>query len=152
MGDNAITRLDPKLRDYRVTSSASTRWADTDLLGHVNTSVHIQLLDSAINGWLVDEARYDPRGALIIGVVARYDVRYHREIHFPESLVVGLRVSKIGRTSVSYDAALFTTAGPDGEPPRLATEAKAVHVYIDRISRRPVEIPPALREFLHANG
>ncbi|MEB3071729.1 acyl-CoA thioesterase [[Mycobacterium] vasticus] len=138
------------LSDFNVRRSVSTRWADADVFGHINTSVYIQLFDTAINGWLVEETDYQPQDAPVIGVVAHYDCEYHREVHFPDALIVGLRINSIGRTSVTYDAALFSASGSDGEPARLAARACWVHVYVDRHHRRPVAIPATLRTFLQS--
>lgn len=134
--------------DYVVTRQVSTRWSDTDVYGHINTSVYIQLFDSAINGWLMEEAGYQPELASVIGVVAHYECEYHREVRFPDPLVIGLRVIQIGRTSVSFAADLFSATGLDDSPARIAAEAYWVHVYIDRDTRRPVEIPGPMAEFL----
>ncbi|WP_051575007.1 thioesterase family protein [Mycobacterium sp. URHB0044] len=149
-GNTGTHRSD--VADFVVTRSVSTRWADIDLFGHMTASVYGQLFDTAINGWLVQEAGYEPERAGIIGVVAHYECDYHREVRFPEALTVGLRVDSIGRTSVTYHAALFGAAGPDGQPRHLAAEARWVHVYIDRLRRRPVEIPSELRAFLELTG
>lgn len=135
--------------DYPVMQEISTRWCDVDGLGHINTSVYIQLFDTAINGWLIAECEYDPQLAPAIGVVAHYDVDYHREVHFPETLSIGLRVHAVGRTSVTYDVALFGASQSDGEFP-LAARARCVHVYIDRISRQAVPVPPGVHSLLSA--
>jgi acyl-CoA thioester hydrolase len=135
--------------EYPVTREISTRWCDVDGLGHVNTSVYIQLFDTAINGWLITECGYDPHLASAICVVAHYDVDYHREVHFPEVLTVGLRVQSVGRTSVTYDVALFGAPDCDGKVP-LAARARCVHVYIDRISRRAVPVPASVHSLLPA--
>jgi acyl-CoA thioester hydrolase len=138
------------LSAYNITCSAFARGADVDASGQVHTSGYIRLFDTAINRWLAEETEYDTHHARVIGVLAHYDVEYHRGIRFTEALTVGLRVNSIGKTSVTYDAALFGTHDLDGEPPRLAASARWVHVYIDRISRRPDAMPSTLRTFLQA--
>jgi acyl-CoA thioester hydrolase len=148
--NEAEQRSTATIADFSVLRAVSTRWADVDVFGHINTSVYIQLFDTAINGWLVEEAAFDPRDASVIGVVAHYDCDYYREIHFPEALTIGLRVAAIGRTSVTYRATLFG-ADEFGAPTRVAAETQFVHVYIDRHTRRPVKIPPEVGFLLRAH-
>jgi acyl-CoA thioester hydrolase len=136
--------------EYPVTQKIATRWCDVDGLGHINTSVYVQLFDTAINGWLITECGYEPDLAPAICVVAHYDVDYHREVHFPEILTVGLRTHSVGRTSVTYDVALFGAPDSDGKFP-VAARARCVHVYIDRISRRAVPVPSSVQTLLQVN-
>ena len=84
------------------------------------------------------------------GVVVQFSCTYYREINFAQTLAVGVRVTSIGRTSVSYDLALLIDADADGTP-QLAAKAQWVHVYIDRDTRRPVEIPAPIRSLLQAH-
>lgn len=135
--------------EYPVMQQVPTRWCDVDGLGHINTSVYIQLFDTTINGWLTEVCEYDPRLAPAVCVVAHYDVDYHREVHFPEIVTVGLRVHSVGRTSVTYDVALFGAPDSDGKF-SLAARARCVHVYIDRASRRAITVPPSVRSLLLA--
>ncbi|MCW2686812.1 MAG: putative thioesterase [Mycobacterium sp.] len=134
--------------DFDVTRTLSTRWADTDVYGHVNNAVYTQLFDTAINGWIIEETGFNPAAAPVIGVVVQFSCTYYREITFPQTLTVGIRITKIGRTSVSYDLALL--AGPDDTSGRAA-QAQWTHVYIDRETRRPVEIPAPIRSLLAAH-
>jgi acyl-CoA thioester hydrolase len=136
--------------DFAVTRRLSTRWADTDVYGHVNNAVYTQLFDTAINGWIIEETGFAPAAAPVIGVVVQFNCTYYREITFPQTLTVGLRVTSVGRTSVSYDLALLIDGDGDGTP-QFAAKAQWVHVYIDRDTRRPVEIPAPIRSLLRAH-
>jgi acyl-CoA thioester hydrolase len=136
------------MSEFDVTRSLSTRWADTDVYGHINNAVYTQLFDTAINGWIIEETGFDPAAAPVIGVVVQFSCTYYREITFPQTLTVGIRITKLGRTSVSYELTLLT--GPD-DTSDLAAQAQWTHVYIDRETRRPVEIPRAIRSLLAAH-
>jgi acyl-CoA thioester hydrolase len=138
------------MSDFAVTRSLSTRWADTDVYGHVNNAVYTELFDTAINGWIIEETGFNPAAAPVIGVVVQYSCSYHREIRFPQTLTVGIHITSIGRTSVTYDLALLAEAGPDGSA-ELAAQAHWVHVYIDRDTRKAVEIPVPIRSLLQAH-
>ncbi|HEY7010141.1 MAG TPA: thioesterase family protein, partial [Jatrophihabitantaceae bacterium] len=119
-----------------------TRWADQDHYGHVNNAVHYLLLDTAVNGWLIDASGVDIRELPAVGLVVETSCRYLAEIHFPQTVVLGIALEGRGTSSVRYDLALFT----DREPP--VAVARFVHVYVDRITRRPTPIPGEIERAL----
>jgi acyl-CoA thioester hydrolase len=127
--------------DYVV--SATTRWSDNDMYGHLNNAVYYELFDSAINGWLITGAGTDVLSLPELGVVAESGCRFFRELEYPRRLEVAVRVERLGRSSITYALGLF-----DAEREELAALGHWVHVYIDRTSRAPVPIPAAVRELL----
>ncbi|MGH3876015.1 MAG: acyl-CoA thioesterase [Actinophytocola sp.] len=129
--------------EYPVIRTVPTRWADHDTYGHVNNAVHYVLMDSAINGWLLDASQVDIRKLPAMGVVVETSCRYFKEVHFPQEVHIGIALERSGNTSVRYDVALFT----DDETP--VAVARFVHVYVDRHTRRPVPIPPEIHQALH---
>jgi acyl-CoA thioester hydrolase len=137
-------------RDFPVLWPVLTRWADNDMFGHLNNAVYYQLFDTAINGWINTNIGVDPLTISSLGIVAESGCRYFSELHFPERLVIGLAVTRLGRTSVTYRLGVFR-----GAEELAAAEAQAVtalghwvHVYVDRTSRKPVPIPDAIRALL----
>jgi acyl-CoA thioester hydrolase len=132
-------------RDFPVLWPVLTRWADNDMFGHLNNAVYYQLFDTAINGWIQTNVELDPLATTAQGIVAESGCRYFSELHFPERLVVGLAVTRLGRSSVTYRLGIFRAAE---EPQPVAALGHWVHVYIDRTSRRPVPIPDAIRSLL----
>jgi acyl-CoA thioester hydrolase len=122
---------------------ATTRWSDNDMYGHLNNAVYYELFDSAINGWLITGAGADVLALPELGVVAESGCRFFRELEYPRRLDVGVRVERLGRSSITYALGLF-----DGEQEDLAALGHWVHVYIDRTSRTPLPIPVAVRELL----
>lgn len=137
-------------RDFPVLWPVLTRWADNDMFGHLNNAVYYQLFDTAINGWINTNVAVDPVTMAAQGIVAESGCRYFSELHFPQRLVVGLAVTRLGRSSVTYRLGIFRTAEElaAGEEEKIAALGHWVHVYIDRTSRRPVPIPDAIRSFL----
>jgi acyl-CoA thioester hydrolase len=123
--------------------SATTRWSDNDMYGHLNNAVYYELFDSAINGWLITGAGADVLSLPELGVVAESGCRFFHELEYPRRLEVGVRVERLGRSSITYGLGLF-----DAERDDLAALGHWVHVYIDRTSRSPVPIPAAVRELL----
>ncbi len=135
-------------RDFPVHWPVLTRWTDNDMFGHLNNAVYYELFDTAINAWLNASTGLDPVTEPWLGVVAESGCRYFAELQFPDPLVVGLAVTRLGTSSVTYRLAVFHP--PDGAK---ATETVAavghwVHVYVDRTTRRPVAIPDAVRAVL----
>ena len=123
--------------------SATTRWSDNDMYGHLNNAVYYELFDSAINGWLITGAGVDVMALPELGVVAESGCRYFRELEYPRFLDVGVRVARLGGSSITYALGLFAA-----EADELAALGHWEHVYIDRISRSTVPIPAAMRELL----
>jgi acyl-CoA thioester hydrolase len=144
-GSAATTRDPPTLTrahfDYVV--PATTRWSDNDMYGHLNNAVYYELFDSAINGWLITGAGTDVLALPELGVVAESGCRFFRELEYPRPLDVGVRVERLGTSSITYALGLF-----DAEQDDPAAVGHWVHVYIDRTSRSPVPIPAAVRDLL----
>ena len=141
-----MTRTPPPLRaGFRAFRTLQTRWADNDIYGHMNNVVHYQLFDTAINEWLIEGGVLDPLHGDIIGLVVETSCRYHAEAMFPDRIVAGLCVTRLGTSSVSYAIGLFRndedTAFADG---------RFVHVYVGRASRRPMPLPENWRAQLEA--
>jgi acyl-CoA thioester hydrolase len=122
---------------------ATTRWSDNDMYGHLNNAVYYELFDSAINGWLITGAGVDVMALPELGVVAESGCRYFRELECPRPLDVGVRVERIGRSSITYALGLF-----DAEAAELAALGHWVHVYVDRTSRATVPVPSSVRDLL----
>jgi acyl-CoA thioester hydrolase len=135
-------------RDFPVLWPVLTRWADNDMFGHLNNAVYYQLFDTAINGWINTNVTIDPVTTAAQGIVAESGCRYFSELHFPQRLDVGVAVTRLGRSSVTYRLGIFRAAEELAEPEAVAAVGHWVHVYIDRTSRRPVPIPDAIRSLL----
>ena len=131
--------------DFPVLWPVGTRWADNDMFGHLNNAVYYQLFDTAINGWIQTNVTLDPVSTTAQGIVAESGCRYFSELHFPEELVVGVSVTRLGNSSVTYRLGVFQSGE---EPQSVAAVGHWVHVYIDRTSRRPVPIPDVIRSLL----
>ncbi|WP_067997409.1 acyl-CoA thioesterase [Nocardia pseudobrasiliensis] len=119
-----------------------TRWADNDHYGHVNNVTYYSYFDTAVNAWLIDATGTDIRELPAIGVVAQTSCTFMGSLSFPDQLRVGLRIARLGRSSITYDLAIFRE---DGDVLELAATGTFVHVYVDDVTRKPVEIPAVIR-------
>lgn len=133
----------PCRQDFKVLRSMPTRWNDNDHYGHVNNVAYYSYFDSAVNGFLLEATGTDTRELPAIGLVAETGCRYLKEVSFPDQLWIGLRLEKLGNSSVIYQLAVFR--GEDSEP---AAIGRFVHVYVDQKERRPVVVPEIIRAAL----
>lgn len=129
--------------DYGHFQPITTRWHDNDLYGHVNNVVYYSYFDSAVNTYLIEVAGLDMHHGPVVGFVVSSSCDYFASISFPALIEVGLRVGKLGNSSVQYELAIFKA----GEAEACAA-GRFVHVFVDRQSNRPVTIPLTLREAL----
>jgi acyl-CoA thioester hydrolase len=139
----------PDRRDsYRHFLRLETRWMDNDVYGHVNNVVYYSWFDTVVNEYLVRQGVLDIGGGAVIGLVVETQCRYFSELAFPEPVDLGLRVGRLGRSSVRYEIGVFA----DGAAGASA-QGHFIHVYVDRATRRPTELPVPLRtalERIHA--
>ncbi|MBM7063184.1 acyl-CoA thioesterase [Pseudomonas sp. UL073] len=131
--------------DYRYFQPITTRWHDNDVYGHVNNVVYYGYFDSAVNTYLIERGGLDIQDGAVVGFVVSSSCDYFASIAFPERIEVGLRVGKLGNSSVQYELAIFK-AGED----EACAAGRFVHVFVDRQSNRPVPIPAPLRGALEA--
>ncbi len=125
---------------YRHFLPLQTRWSDNDIYGHVNNVAYYGYFDTIVNEYLIASGALDIDGGAVIGLVVETGCQYFAPLAFPEKLEGALRVAKIGNSSVRYELAIFKAGG---DTP--AAEGHFVHVYVDRMTRRPALLPDILR-------
>jgi acyl-CoA thioester hydrolase len=139
-----VTKPSPEARDaYRAFRPITTRWMDNDVYGHVNNVVYYSWFDTAVNAYLIEQGVLDIHQGQTIGLVIETQCNYFASLAFPQTIEAGIRVAKLGTSSVRYEVGLFA----QGEP-LCAAKGHFVHVYVDRETRRPIELPNALRNVL----
>ena len=143
---SAAPKPEPEGRaGYQAFRTITTRWMDNDAYGHVNNVVYYSWFDTAVNAHLIEQGALDIHAGETIGLVIETQCNYFAPVEFPQTVEAGLRVAKIGTSSVRYEVGLFL----QGEPLTVA-KGHFVHVYVDRRTRRPTALPPALRRVLEA--
>ena len=138
------SRPEPEQRTaYRYFRRIPTRWMDNDVYGHVNNVVYYSYFDTVVNAFLVHEGGLDIESGPVIGLCVESHCRYLASVAFPDVLDAGLRVARIGRSSVRYEVGIFRA----GEK-TAAAQGHFVHVFVDRATRRPVDLPDRMRAAL----
>ncbi len=136
----AAPRPQPRPRShYHHFSRIDSRWMDNDVYGHVNNVVYYSFFDTAVNRYLIEAGALDIHHGATIGLVVETQCNYFAPLAFPQRIEAGLRVAQQGSSSVRYEVGLFA----EGEP-LTAAAGHFVHVYVDRETRRPAPLPPAL--------
>ena len=128
--------------DFRAFRPITTRWMDNDAFGHVNNVTYYSYFDTAVTGWLAERGLIGLQGGPM-WMVAETGCRFLGEVVFPDLVTVGMRLGRLGTSSVRYDLAVFR-----GEAAQAAAEGHFVHVHVDRATRRPVPVPAHVRELL----
>jgi acyl-CoA thioester hydrolase len=118
-----------------------TRWNDNDLYGHLNNVVYYAYFDTVINRYLIEQGGLDIDRGAAIGVCVESQCSFKHSVAFPDTLQAGLRVEKLGNSSVRYAIGIF-----HGDV--LCAQGSFVHVFVNRGSRKPTPIPPQIRDAL----
>ncbi|OUS24217.1 thioesterase [Gammaproteobacteria bacterium 45_16_T64] len=129
--------------NYNIFKPITTRWMDNDVYGHVNNVTYYSYFDTAANSYLIEEGGLDIQNSPVIGYVVNSGCDYHSGIAYPDRIEAGLRVDRLGNSSVQYGIAIFK----EGEDLPSAN-GHFVHVFVDRESGKPVAIPDSMREAL----
>lgn len=128
---------------YKAFFSLPTRWMDNDVYGHVNNVNYYSFFDTAIAHYLMQQGGLDPWKSSIIGFCVESGCRFRKAIQFPETITAGLRVAKIGSSSVRYEIGLFRK-----DDDLTAADGYFVHVFVDRKTEKPTPLPDHIREAL----
>ena len=128
---------------YKVFRTIGTRWMDNDAYGHVNNVVYYSWFDTAVNAYLIEQGVLDMACGQTIGLVIETQCNYFSPLTFPEVVEAGIRVARLGASSVRYEVGLFAQGAP-----LTAAKGHFIHVYVDKQSRRPTPLPVDLKTVL----
>jgi acyl-CoA thioester hydrolase len=133
----------PTRHDYSHFLTIPTRWNDNDSYGHVNNAVYYYFIDTVVNGYLINNGLLDLKSSQTIGLAVETGCKYYGSIEYPDIVHAGLRVTKLGNSSVTYDIGIFKNAETTA-----SAQGHFVHVYVDEKTRRPVPISAIMRKKL----
>lgn len=129
--------------DYKHFHAITTRWMDNDAYGHVNNVVYYSWFDTVVNQFLIVNGVLDIEHSPVIGLVIETQCNYFASVAFPDRITAGVRVTKLGNSSVRYEVGIFRE-----DEPTAAAQGHFVHVYVDRESRKSSSIPDPMRALL----
>lgn len=129
----------PQRSEFAAFQPVQTRWHDNDAYGHMNNAVYYALFDTAMSNWQLAQGLSLTGPDATRFVVVESGCRFLSEVGFPDSLEIGLRLGRIGSSSLRYDMAMFR-AGSD----IAAAAAFFAMVHIGDDSR-PEPLTPDLR-------
>jgi acyl-CoA thioester hydrolase len=128
---------------YRHFQRIPTRWMDNDVYGHVNNVVYYSYFDTVVNQYLIEQGALDIARSEVFGLVVETSCQYFAPITFPDLVNTGLRVTRLGNSSVRYEIGIFRN-----DEERASAQGYFIHVYVDRATRRPTPLPADLRAAL----
>ena len=113
----------------------NTRWNDNDIYGHLNNVIYYELFDTAVNKWLIKNNLIDIKNGNNIGLIVQSGCNYFSSFEYPEDIDAGIRVTKIGNSSVRYEVGLFKS-----NDDLASADGFFIHVYVDRVSNKPINL------------
>lgn len=139
-------RTEAKRRsDYRHFHAITTRWMDNDVYAHVNNVVYYSWFDTVVNHFLLANGVLDIERSPVIGLVIETQCNYFASVAFPDRVTAGLRVAKLGNSSVRYEVGIFRN-----DEESASAQGHFIHVYVDRATRKPHAIPDDMRALLQS--
>lgn len=139
-----MTDFTPSLADYPYRVEIASRWQDNDIYGHINNVVYYGFFDTAVNQFLIERGRMNIHQGQVVAYVVSSQCQYITPAAYPERIYVGLRVIKIGRSSVTYGLSVYA-----GDDKRRVAHGQFVHVFVDRATDRAVPIPTSVSDALN---
>jgi acyl-CoA thioester hydrolase len=138
-----MTDITPSLNDYPYHIDISTRWQDNDAYGHINNVMYYGFFDTAVNSFLIEQGGLDIHDGNAVAYVVSSQCQYISPASYPDTIYVGLRVIKVGRSSVTYGLSVYA-----GEGKRRVAHGQYVHVFVDRRTDRAIPIPAHTKQAL----
>lgn len=99
---------------------------------HMNNSIYSHLFDSTVNAYLSTHCSIHAPTSPQYGLVVHSHTNFFSSIAFPAIAELGLRVNKLGKSSVTYEIGLFER-GVEG----VKAVGELVHVFVERGTGRP---------------
>jgi acyl-CoA thioester hydrolase len=132
----------PSKTDFKYFLPITTRWSDNDIFGHVNNVIYYSYFDTIVNQYLIEQGGFDPKTSQQIGYIVQSSCQYLSAISYPEKVLGGFSVNRIGNSSVEYAVAIFK----DNE--QLAAYGTMTHVFVDKETEKPMPVNEQIRNAL----
>jgi acyl-CoA thioester hydrolase len=134
------------LANYPVTLDWPVQWGDQDAFGHVNNTVYFRWCESARVAWLQKLGLEEWMRPTTLGpILARIECNYRRQLHFPDTVRIGTRITRLGRTSLTMEHAIASL-----KQNVIVAESTSVIVVFNYQTQRPTTIPDEVRRAIEA--
>lgn len=140
MKSNTPDKQKPQRSEFFYFQKTTTRWMDNDIYGHVNNVQYYSFFDTVVNQFLIERGELDIHKGDTIGFVVHSQCNYYQPIQYPETIDIGMRANHIGNSSVEYGVAIF-----QAEKNESCAYGTFTHVFVNRASQRPTQLPEKLR-------
>lgn len=135
---------DIKLSDFSHIVKIPTRWGDMDLLGHVNNVKFFVYDETTRIAYFEDLMKNNPKFWKEQGMIlAHIECDFIAQLHHPAEVSFGMRIAKMGRTSLQTLGAAF-----DGD--KLVAVTRGIIVWFDYANQKPVAVPESVREMIRS--
>ena len=131
--------------DFSYHLAIPTRWDDNDMLGHLNNVLYYRFFEAVLVKFIIEEIKLDWRDGILSVQAVESFCKFHQPLSFPDLIDAGLRVGKIGNSSIVFEMALF---GPNSET--AAANGYMVEVLVDSKTRKSRPISSEQRALLKA--
>jgi len=136
----------PLLADYPVSITLPVQWGEQDAFGHVNNIVYFRWFESARIAYgmlagmdkLYAEQQLGP-------ILAAVNCSYRKQLLFPDTVLIGARITKLGRTRLQMEHAVVSTAQQ-----AIVAEGISTVVLFNYKGQKPIAISPDLRKAIES--
>ncbi len=131
-----------KRDDFSYFLSENTRWGDSDAMGHINNVLYARYYESARVAYFDELLNIKFVNKVPTGIIlADMKIAYLQQLHHPSEMVIGGRLSRLGGSSLHFDAAVFI----EGNEQPIST-SRATLVWFDYVNNQSLKIPQEIRE------
>ena len=130
-----------ELAGFPVIISLPVQWGDMDSFGHVNNTLFFRWFESARIAYLERssmEHQLDEQG--LGPILASITCNYRRQLHYPDTVLIGARVGQLGRSSMTMEHAVYSQ-----QLQAIAADGNAAVVVFNYQTSRPTRIPQCVR-------
>lgn len=127
--------------DYPWFLDMPTRWGDNDQYGHMNNAVYYRYYENVVMHWLEIVHGFNLHSENVRCFTVQNGCEYHESVKHPALLQCGLRISKIGNSSVRYELGIFNQ---NSDTP--SASGFIVEVFVDAQTERPIRVPDEFRK------
>ncbi|HVX75805.1 MAG TPA: acyl-CoA thioesterase [Bradyrhizobium sp.] len=122
----------PRLEDFPYRLTDNVRFGDLDPNQHVNNAVYATYFETG-RVTLMKDRSYGVMPPGFAWVMVRLDMHFRAELRWPNTIELGLGVSKFGRTSVTFDQVVFSQG-------KCIASAVSTTVLLDENTRKPTPL------------